>query len=417
MDQEDELVALYGDISTETLGEKGKTSKKEKDTNVKEDELGDDDESLFLQLYGDEAPVAEEIVVKKKFDPYEAAAVEVRKGLAQEDALATGAVAQTEASGERGEGAEANENGESSEEDDLMITLDENATAYEPLQRNEVAIQGTEGAIKEQAIGAAPGEILDDGSAAVTSIPGLGGFGSRTAIGGIPRSAIPGLGGSYAVAQSTAIPGVVKKDEAETSVQNEDVAGGTGKQIDGAAIAAAIAHPKPSSRHLRPEDAVFPSQWHPGLPMKLPGQTRVSPEEYKEFLNLGHGDIFDVDLDAVIEAPWKLPGIDPGDFFNYGMNEKTYREYQSRIKQFRLEFTMKSQIQTMDQAGPGAAHEKLSGTIVDGHTAAGVQEEEVDVEGDRALQSTMAESRDEHYEAFVTSERPPVSCQIFPDWN
>lgn len=34
-------------------------------------------------------------------------------------------------------------------------------------------------------------------------------------------------------------------------------------------------------------------------------QTRVSPEEYKEFLTLGHGEIFSLDLDAVVDAPWR----------------------------------------------------------------------------------------------------------------
>ena len=34
-----------------------------------------------------------------------------------------------------------------------------------------------------------------------------------------------------------------------------------------------------------------------GKAIKLPRQTRVTPEEYKEFLALGHGEIFDIDLD------------------------------------------------------------------------------------------------------------------------
>jgi hypothetical protein len=35
---------------------------------------------------------------------------------------------------------------------------------------------------------------------------------------------------------------------------------------------------------------------------------QVSPEEYKEFLNLGHGEIFDIDLDSVVDAPWRWVG-------------------------------------------------------------------------------------------------------------
>ena len=44
-------------------------------------------------------------------------------------------------------------------------------------------------------------------------------------------------------------------------------------------------------------NAVLPSQAGPDQLVRLPGQTRVSPEEYKEFLGLGHGDVFDLDPD------------------------------------------------------------------------------------------------------------------------
>ena len=44
-------------------------------------------------------------------------------------------------------------------------------------------------------------------------------------------------------------------------------------------------------------EIVFPSQYVPGKAIKLPRQTRVTPEEYKEFLALGHGEIFDLDMD------------------------------------------------------------------------------------------------------------------------
>ena len=43
---------------------------------------------------------------------------------------------------------------------------------------------------------------------------------------------------------------------------------------------------------------VLPSQATSlGQRIRLPGQTRVTPEEYKEFLDLGHGDIFQLDID------------------------------------------------------------------------------------------------------------------------
>ena len=52
----------------------------------------------------------------------------------------------------------------------------------------------------------------------------------------------------------------------------------------------------------------------------------------------------------------RLPGIDPGDFFNYGQSERGWRQYCQRVQQYRLEFFMKSQIQTLgDTAQPGGA--------------------------------------------------------------
>ena len=407
MDQDDELALLYGEISSEKSPVQEPGVGKQPHTEPGANELGDDDESLFLQLYGDQ-PEQEAPSTRSDAPRESSKAAQAVASAHDGSAMPSGQSAEPSVLGGEEEEGE-------SEEDDLMITLDENATAYEPSQNHVVHRQapGTDVSVQrsdQQAIGAAPGELMDDGGATggTSSIPGLGGFGSRTAIGGIPRSAIPGLGGSYLLPQSAQTPATTPATDergTENFQQKKETSIGAGatRQQDGAAVAAAIAAPKPTSRLLlRPEDAVFPSQWHPGLPMKLPGQTRVSPEEYREFLNLGHGDIFDVDLDAVIEAPWNLPGIDPSDFFNYGMNEKTYREYQGRIKQFRIEYTMKSQIQTLDQARMAVG---ASAPVRE------APEDDAEDEGDRALQSTMAGTRDEHYEAFVTSERPPVSAR------
>ena len=55
------------------------------------------------------------------------------------------------------------------------------------------------------------------------------------------------------------------------------------------------------------EPPVLPSQaTRPGQPLRLPGQTRVTPEEYREFRELGHGEIFNLDVDAC--APPLAPG-------------------------------------------------------------------------------------------------------------
>jgi 15-cis-phytoene desaturase len=41
----------------------------------------------------------------------------------------------------------------------------------------------------------------------------------------------------------------------------------------------------------------------------------------------------------------RLPGIDPSDFFNYGQSEAGWRQYCARVAQFRLQYTMRGQIQ------------------------------------------------------------------------
>lgn len=37
--------------------------------------------------------------------------------------------------------------------------------------------------------------------------------------------------------------------------------------------------------------------------------------------------VFDVDIDTFEEKPWKYPGVDESDFFNFGMNEEIWKEY------------------------------------------------------------------------------------------
>jgi 15-cis-phytoene desaturase len=53
---------------------------------------------------------------------------------------------------------------------------------------------------------------------------------------------------------------------------------------------------------LRDVGAVWPSQANEGQPIKLPRQTKVGPDEYKEFLALGHGEIFALDLNRWVEV-------------------------------------------------------------------------------------------------------------------
>lgn len=57
----------------------------------------------------------------------------------------------------------------------------------------------------------------------------------------------------------------------------------------------------------------------------------------------------------VVQAPWRMPGADPADFFNYGLNINTWKEYVARIHQFRLEFSMQKKIQTYESSNDAPA--------------------------------------------------------------
>lgn len=47
--------------------------------------------------------------------------------------------------------------------------------------------------------------------------------------------------------------------------------------------------------------------------------------------------IYDVDLDSFEEKPWKKPGADINDYFNYGFNESTWKIYCQKQQQQRQE--------------------------------------------------------------------------------
>eukprot|EP00775_Hariotina_reticulata_P005207 gene5207-5445_t len=84
------------------------------------------------------------------------------------------------------------------------------------------------------------------------------------------------------------------------------------------------------------------------IPMGAAGfQHNVEKEEYKEFLNLGHGEIFSLDLDRVTTAPWRAAGADISDFFNYGLTERTWRMYVKRIERFRAAYNVRNKIEVL----------------------------------------------------------------------
>ncbi|KAL2917285.1 Cleavage polyadenylation factor subunit fip1 [Polyrhizophydium stewartii] len=55
-------------------------------------------------------------------------------------------------------------------------------------------------------------------------------------------------------------------------------------------------------------------------------------------------DIIDVEMESFEEKPWRKPGADITDYFNYGFNEQTWRAYCSKQKIMREEIQMQKRL-------------------------------------------------------------------------
>lgn len=53
---------------------------------------------------------------------------------------------------------------------------------------------------------------------------------------------------------------------------------------------------------------------------------------------LGDQDITDIDPEVLKEKPWRQPGANISDYFNYGFNEQTWTEYLHRQEKLRKEY-------------------------------------------------------------------------------
>ncbi|KAJ6923712.1 FIP1[V]-like protein [Populus alba x Populus x berolinensis] len=67
-----------------------------------------------------------------------------------------------------------------------------------------------------------------------------------------------------------------------------------------------------------------------------------------EFTLPSHKTIFDFDIDGFEEKPWKYPGVDISDYFNFGLNEESWKDYCKQLEQYRLETTMQSKIRVYE---------------------------------------------------------------------
>ncbi|KAL6637751.1 hypothetical protein ACP70R_025323 [Stipagrostis hirtigluma subsp. patula] len=62
-----------------------------------------------------------------------------------------------------------------------------------------------------------------------------------------------------------------------------------------------------------------------------------------------HKTIFDIDIDTTFEEkPWKYPGADISDFFNFGLDEEKWKDFCKQLDQLRIESTMQSRIRVYE---------------------------------------------------------------------
>ncbi|RID69036.1 hypothetical protein BRARA_C01158 [Brassica rapa] len=67
-----------------------------------------------------------------------------------------------------------------------------------------------------------------------------------------------------------------------------------------------------------------------------------------DFTLPSHKTIFEFDIDAFEEKPWRYQGADITDFFNFGLNEENWKDYCKQLDQHRIETTMKSRIRVYE---------------------------------------------------------------------
>ncbi|KAI0523572.1 hypothetical protein KFK09_005968 [Dendrobium nobile] len=61
-----------------------------------------------------------------------------------------------------------------------------------------------------------------------------------------------------------------------------------------------------------------------------------------------HKTVFDIDIESFEDKPWRHPGVDISDFFNFGLDEEHWKEYCKQLEQLRLESTMQGKIRVYE---------------------------------------------------------------------
>ncbi|KAI9018568.1 Fip1 motif-domain-containing protein [Phycomyces nitens] len=134
---------------------------------------------------------------------------------------------------------------------------------------------------------------------------------------------------------------VLENDESENTGENAETSGQDGAQ------AATNGSPEPSTSKggsnplvtIKPgqqgKSANTPQANSQANPSAASGKTSTGGINLEAVGELNGQPITEVDLDTVEDKPWRKPGADITDFFNYGFNEVTWRAYCLKQKMLR----------------------------------------------------------------------------------
>ncbi|XP_058067593.1 FIP1[V]-like protein isoform X2 [Magnolia sinica] len=92
---------------------------------------------------------------------------------------------------------------------------------------------------------------------------------------------------------------------------------------------------------------IIPKPFHSGF--VFPGWVNNSSgRNGLDFTLPSHKTVFDIHIDSFEEKPWRHPGVDTSDYFNFGLDEDNWKEYCKQLDQLRLEATMQSKIRVYE---------------------------------------------------------------------
>ncbi|KAE8912374.1 hypothetical protein PF010_g5352 [Phytophthora fragariae] len=72
----------------------------------------------------------------------------------------------------------------------------------------------------------------------------------------------------------------------------------------------------------------------------------------------GRRTAFDVDIDLLEDRPWRKPGVDISDYFNYGFDEHSWREYAARQLRLRRDLAVEKSREQASRQAVSAANQQ-----------------------------------------------------------